>query len=143
MTSNSAVRCVLNATTKSSKSSKLPTATIHLVCHVKPGASSKREGIIAVEDSQIELCVAAQAREGEANKAVRELISDVRLNAPKAYSLLIRRQTLGVSKSSVDIAKGHKSREKTVVITDVPMEGDVESCQLQVRQKLEDAIGTW
>jgi hypothetical protein len=51
--------------------------TLHLLCHVKPGVASKREGIANVTPSRIELCVAARAREGDANRAVRELIAEV------------------------------------------------------------------
>jgi uncharacterized protein YggU (UPF0235/DUF167 family) len=71
MASSPAIR-YLAATSKS----KL--GAIHLQCHVKPGASKQREGILSIDDNTIELCVSAQAREGEANKAVRELISDVK-----------------------------------------------------------------
>lgn len=76
------------------------TTLVHLLCHVKPGVNAQREGISAVTDSHIEVCVAAQAREGEANKAVREVIADA----------------LGVPKSDVSIARGMKSREKTVEV---------------------------
>lgn len=58
--------------------SKTQGASIQLLCHVKPGVSAKREGIAAVTDEGIELCISAQAREGEANKAVREMIAEVR-----------------------------------------------------------------
>lgn len=51
-------------------------------------------------DEVIDLCVAAQARDGEANTAVRTVIA----------------KTLKVPKSDVEIAKGMKSREKTVAI---------------------------
>ena len=68
----SAIRYVA-ATTKSAFSS------IHLHCHVKPGASKQRQGIISISDNLIEVCVAAQAREGEANKAVKEVFSTVRM----------------------------------------------------------------
>jgi uncharacterized protein YggU (UPF0235/DUF167 family) len=54
---------------------------IYLQCHVKPGASKQREGIISVSDSVIEVCVSAQPKDGEANKAVREVFSDVGLAA--------------------------------------------------------------
>lgn len=56
---------------------KSPLGTLYLQCHVKPGASRVREGVAAVTDATIELCVAAQAREGEANKAVVKLLSEV------------------------------------------------------------------
>lgn len=60
------------------KGPRVKGGSIQLLCHVKPGAHAKREGVAAVTDEQIELCVAAQAREGEANKAVREVIAEVR-----------------------------------------------------------------
>lgn len=50
---------------------------IYLQCHVKPGASKAREGIISVGEDVIEVCVSARAKEGEANKAVRDLFSSV------------------------------------------------------------------
>lgn len=77
------------------------TATIQLACHVKPGAHANREGVTALQDDTIEVCVAAQARDGEANKAVRQVIADA----------------LEVPKSDVDVAKGTKSRDKTVIVT--------------------------
>ncbi|KAF2650942.1 YggU-like protein [Lophiostoma macrostomum CBS 122681] len=73
---------------------------IQLLCHVKPGVDARREGVVAVTDEHIEVCVAAQAREGEANKAVREVIAEA----------------LHVSKSDVEIMKGLKSRVKTVAV---------------------------
>lgn len=60
------------------KGSKAQGGSIQLLCHVKPGVNAKREGIGAMTDDYIEVCVAAQAREGEANKAVREVIAEVR-----------------------------------------------------------------
>jgi len=56
---------------------KNPVGSLQLNCHVKPGASRVREGILSVSDEVIELCVSAQAREGEANKAVVKLFSEV------------------------------------------------------------------
>jgi hypothetical protein len=56
---------------------KSPLGTLYLTCHVKPGASKAREGIISVSDDVIELCVSARAREGEANQAVVKLLSEV------------------------------------------------------------------
>jgi uncharacterized protein YggU (UPF0235/DUF167 family) len=58
-------------------SAKSALGSIHFQCHVKPGASKQREGIISISDHVIELCVSAQPRDGEANKAVREVFSDV------------------------------------------------------------------
>lgn len=59
------------------KGAKPGQGSIQIACHVKPGANSKREGITAVTAESIELCVTAQAKEGEANKAVRGLIAEV------------------------------------------------------------------
>jgi uncharacterized protein YggU (UPF0235/DUF167 family) len=58
---------------------KFALGSIHLQCHVRPGASKQREGIISVSDNGIEICVSARAHEGEANKAVREVLSNVSL----------------------------------------------------------------
>lgn len=78
----------------------LATGTIQLLCHVKPDVSAAREGITAVTEEVIEVCVAAQAREGEANAAVRTVIA----------------KALKVPKSDVEILKGMKSRQKTIAV---------------------------
>jgi len=90
----SAIRFVASKAAKG----RLATGTIRVLCHVKPGASASREGIAAVTDDVIDVCVAAQAREGEANAAVRSVFS----------------KTLKIPKSDIDITKGLKSRDKTV-----------------------------
>jgi uncharacterized protein YggU (UPF0235/DUF167 family) len=58
---------------------KNPLGSVYLHCHVKPGASKSREGVTALTDDAVEICVAAQAREGEANKAVVKVLSNVRM----------------------------------------------------------------
>ncbi|KAF1835055.1 hypothetical protein BDW02DRAFT_460252, partial [Decorospora gaudefroyi] len=73
---------------------------IQLVCHVSPGVSANREGIDALSDSSINIRVAAQAREGEANKAVRDVIA----------------AALRIPKTDVEVAKGVRSRNKIVVV---------------------------
>lgn len=115
MASSSAVRFVTG-------SKKSPLGALHLQLHVKPGASKNREGVVAVTDDAIELCVAAQAREGEANKAVVQVLSAV----------------LGVPKSRLQLTHGLKSREKTVVLADV--KGDGEEYAKAVRDLLDKAI---
>lgn len=87
-----------------SKGAKSNVGTIQLLCHVKPGVNANREGIGAVSDERVEVCVAAQAKDGEANKAVREVIADA----------------LRVAKSDVEVIKGMKSREKTVAVQTSP-----------------------
>jgi hypothetical protein len=54
-----------------------PNGTLYMHCNVKPGASKNREGIASVDDEAVGICVAAQAREGEANKAVIKVLSEV------------------------------------------------------------------
>ncbi|KAF2005898.1 hypothetical protein P154DRAFT_518143 [Amniculicola lignicola CBS 123094] len=72
------------------KGSKSQIGSIQLLCHVKPGVSANREGIAAVTDEQIELCVAARAQEGGANRAVREVISKVYTEDSAILGLLTR-----------------------------------------------------
>ncbi|CCF31758.1 hypothetical protein CH063_04329 [Colletotrichum higginsianum] len=88
---------------------KSPLGTLYLQCHVKPGASRVREGVTAVTEGAVEMCVAAQAREGEANKAVIKLLSEV----------------LGLPKSDLTITQGLKSRDKTVAVSIVQNPTDV------------------
>ncbi|KAM3070052.1 hypothetical protein ACMFMG_003916 [Clarireedia jacksonii] len=95
-----------------------------LQCHVKPGANKQREGILAVTESQVEVCVSTPAREGEANKAVRELLSDI-LDCPK---------------SDIEVIKGMKSRDKTVAITGLDVKGSSDAVISTVQEKLAASI---
>jgi uncharacterized protein len=116
MTSKQVIRFVA-ASTKSGLDS------IHLQCHVKPGASKQREGLAAINDEAVELCVAAAAREGEANKAVRDVISDI-LNVPR---------------SSVEVIKGQKSRDKTIAIFGIDLRGNEQGCIAKIREQLQES----
>lgn len=89
----------------SSKKSTL--GSIHLHLHVKPGAHKDREGISSVTDTAINLCVSAQAKDGEANEAVIGILSDI-LKVPKSRLLL---------------GRGLKSRDKMVVLDGVGSDG--------------------
>lgn len=93
MASSSAVRFIA-----ASKKSPLGSLQIHL--HVKPGASKDRQGVSSVTDTAVDLCISAQARKGEANKAVISVLSDI----------------LRVPKSTLSMSHGLKSRYKTVVL---------------------------
>jgi uncharacterized protein YggU (UPF0235/DUF167 family) len=115
MASSSAIRFVTGT-------KKSPLGSLHLQLHVKPGASKNREGVIAITDDAIELCVAAQAREGEANKAVVQVLSSV----------------LGVPKSSLQLTHGLKSRDKTVVLNG--FKGDGEDYARTVHELLDKAL---
>ncbi|KAI8297658.1 UPF0235 protein C15orf40-like protein [Colletotrichum sp. SAR11_240] len=101
---------------------KSPLGTLYLQCHVKPGASRVREGVTAVTDATVELCVSAQAREGEANKAVVKLLSEV----------------LGLPKSDLTITQGLKSRDKTVAVSNVK---DGDGFTAMIRERLAQAAG--
>ncbi|KAF2147289.1 uncharacterized protein K452DRAFT_4928 [Aplosporella prunicola CBS 121167] len=118
MASSAAVRFI------AAKGAKGSLGSISLSCHVKPGASAKREGINDLTPDCIELCVSAQAKEGEANKAVQKLIAEV----------------LGVPKSDVEVAKGMKSRDKTVMVYNMSKNKSPEEHVLFTRNALQAAI---
>lgn len=63
-------------------SKKSPFGTLYLRCHVKPGAAKAREGVTGLTEDAVELCVSAPPREGEANKAVVKLLSEVNHSCP-------------------------------------------------------------
>jgi len=69
-----ASRPAIRLATRSAKSS---VNYVFLQCHVKPGATKQREGVVAVSDNLIEVCVSAAAFDGLANLAVRKVFSDV------------------------------------------------------------------
>ncbi|KAK3942078.1 hypothetical protein QBC46DRAFT_257296 [Diplogelasinospora grovesii] len=77
-------------------------ATLYIQCNVKPGASKAREGVVSAraDAEAIDICVAEQAREGEANKAVLRVLSEA-LDVPKSY---------------LRITQGLKSRQKTIAL---------------------------
>ncbi|EOA85155.1 uncharacterized protein SETTUDRAFT_59455, partial [Exserohilum turcica Et28A] len=74
--------------------------TVQLICHVKPGVHATREGVASVSEEHVQVCVAAQAKDGAANKAVARVIAEA----------------LGIAKSDVQVVKGIKSRDKTVAV---------------------------
>ncbi|KAG5952399.1 hypothetical protein E4U53_000963 [Claviceps sorghi] len=73
---------------------------VQLQLRVKTGASKPRQGILAVTTNAVELCVAAQPRQGEANGAVVQVLSHV----------------LAVPRRRVRIVSGFKSRDKIATI---------------------------
>ncbi|KAK4192158.1 hypothetical protein QBC35DRAFT_242192 [Podospora australis] len=103
---------------------KSPHGTLYMHCNVKPGASKTREGIAAVGDEAVEICVAAQAREGEANKAVIKVLSEA----------------LDLPKSNLEITQGHKSRSKTVAVVGSWVNSGEEECIKRVRDYLDKAV---
>ncbi|KAI0903737.1 DUF167-domain-containing protein [Ustulina deusta] len=96
-----------------------------LRCHVRPGASKAREGVVTITDEVIELCVSAPPQDGKANKAVLEVLSEA----------------LGTPKSNLQITHGLKSRDKTVSVLTAPLAqrrcGDATDVVKFVREKLD------
>ncbi|KAI0870480.1 DUF167-domain-containing protein [Hypoxylon argillaceum] len=74
---------------------------LQLRCHVRPGASKAREGVVDITDEVVELCVSAPPQDGKANKAVLEVLSEA----------------LGMPKSDLQITHGLKSRDKTISLS--------------------------
>ena len=50
--------------------------SLHIPCYVKPSASARRTGIVAVGSNRVEVSVAAVPRDGAANRAVSQLIAE-------------------------------------------------------------------
>lgn len=104
---------------------KSPHGTLCINCSVKPGASKAREGITSVTDDAVEVCVAAQAREGGANKAVVKVLSEA----------------LDLPKSDLQITQGLKSRHKTIAVVGAWVSAGEDECLTRVRQYLDQATG--
>lgn len=81
---------------------KQPTITI--MVQVQPRSSG--DGIAGLHEGRLKIRISAPPVDGKANERLTEVIA-------KAF---------GVSKSSVEIIKGHTSRLKTVRITGITME---------------------
>lgn len=95
-----------------------PLRYVQIHCRVKPGVTKNREGVSCITEDAVELNVAAPPREGEANKAVVRVMSEVivfcfRYGPPGLYS----DQALKIPKSEVSIISGLKSRDKTVEVS--------------------------
>lgn len=115
MSSPTAVRFIAAA-----KKSSSGLGYLQIQLRVKPGANKGREGVSHVTDTAVELCVAAQPKDGEANKAVIQVLSKV----------------LGVPRSRLSLTHGLKSRDKIIVLGDV--EGDGQEFANQVLDLLRE-----
>ncbi|KAF2739531.1 hypothetical protein EJ04DRAFT_559874 [Polyplosphaeria fusca] len=98
--------------------------TIQLLCRIKPGTSASREGITAVSHEHIDMCVAARARRGDANTAVVKVLADA----------------LKIPKSDVEIVKGHKSRDKTIIVGRASSDAKLEDELAKVNTTLQESI---
>jgi uncharacterized protein YggU (UPF0235/DUF167 family) len=127
---------------------KTPKNTLYMHCNVKPGASKNREGITSINDEAVEVCVAAQAREGEANKAVIKVLSKVRIVLHPQDLLFclyltiifVLLQVLDLPKSDLQITHGLKSRSKTVAAVGGWVNAGEEECLKRVREYLDRAV---
>ncbi|EPE02737.1 hypothetical protein F503_08500 [Ophiostoma piceae UAMH 11346] len=77
------------------------TGTLFVLCHVRPRASKIREGVTAVTDDAVEICVSAPPRNGESNKAVIDVLH----------------KALDIPKSRIEVFHGKKSRDKVIAVT--------------------------
>jgi hypothetical protein len=73
----SAVRYIRGLGITAAKRSQFGSGVLQIACRVKTWASSSRESILSVTDDCVELCVSAKAKDGEANKAVVELVAHI------------------------------------------------------------------
>ncbi|XXH01403.1 kinase-regulated stress-responsive transcription factor skn7 [Hypoxylon texense] len=116
-----------SAITLVQKSKPSSTEILQLRCRIRPGASKVREGVAAVTEESVELCVAAPPQDGKANKAVIEILSEI----------------LGVAKSDLQITHGMKTRDKTISVASTCFRrgkdtGGSEDLVAMVRKKLLD-----
>jgi uncharacterized protein (TIGR00251 family) len=112
------IRLIKNGAAKSSS------ILIELHLRVKPGASKMRQGISTVRYDAVELCVAAPPRDGEANKAVVQVLS----------------AALGVPKSTLQVVRGSRSRDKVVLLQRASLpSGSAEDAVQKVAELLKKA----
>jgi len=89
---------------------KSPHGTLYINCNVKPGANKSREGIASIGEDAIDVCVAAQAREGEANKAVVKVISEVILAHGYGLGIFVPRLMLSIGAGPPQIEPSNNPR---------------------------------
>ncbi|KAJ5933760.1 hypothetical protein N7454_006089 [Penicillium verhagenii] len=94
---------------------------LHLSCYVKPNSSSNR--VTAVGTNRIDVSVTAAPRDGAANFAVSQIIADV----------------FQVPKSTVEVIRGAKARQKTLCIAELSIGDDQEAFLQQATQALVNA----
>ncbi|KAL4737530.1 hypothetical protein BDV11DRAFT_153825 [Aspergillus similis] len=98
---------------------------LQISCRVKPNASGGREGITAVGNERVDVCVAAVPRDGEANLAVS----------------LVFAKVFNVAKSDVGVIHGMKSRDKVLCIFNISIGTENEEEFLQrAGKQLQDAV---
>lgn len=89
------------------------TGTLFVLCHVRPRTSKMREGVTAMTDDAVEICVAAPPRNGEANKAVINVLHRVCWPPPLFCFLALtfyRRSIFQSQESKFSMAKSQEIR---------------------------------
>lgn len=135
--------------------SKSKPATVYLQCRVKPNASKVREGITSLADDAIEVCVSAVPRNGESNKAVLAVLSEVELQPLSRLlamrwvlvgrravliQLVLATQALDVAKSDLQITRGAKSRDKVVALGGRSVQDGEAACRGRLLERLGEAV---
>ncbi|KAJ5921231.1 hypothetical protein N7466_009557 [Penicillium verhagenii] len=121
---------------------------LHLSCYVKPNSSFNR--VTAVGTNRIDVSVTAAPRDGAANFAVSQIIADVSLKRLKRFTetytsqqiltiSLTLIQVFQVPKSTVEVIRGAKARQKTLCITELSIGDDQEAFLQQATQALVNA----
>lgn len=91
-----------------------PRGLVTVRVRVKPGA--RQSQLLHITEGELEMQIDAPAREGEANAGVCEFMA----------------QVLGVSKSSVGLVSGHKSRNKVLSVDGM----EAENVQSRIHEQL-------
>ncbi|KAK7950894.1 uncharacterized protein PG986_006622 [Apiospora aurea] len=125
-------------------------SSLHIRCHVKPGADKVREGVLAVSDDAVELCVAAAPTQRRVQQSRRASLERGKLGNPDTlilahsdvcviscfgYTLTYNTQALKIPKMDLRIVQGLKSRDKTIELSS-------QSLQTTDEAKLQEAIST-
>lgn len=90
---------------------------VSLDLYVQPGA--KRQGVVGEHNGRLKLAVTQIAEGGKANQAVVALIAKL----------------LGISKSRIELLRGHHCREKTLFLED----GDIDAIEATLAKWLNDS----
>lgn len=85
-----------------------------LELYVQPGA--KRQGVVGEHHGRLKVAVTQIAEGGKANQAVVALLASL----------------LGISKSRIELLRGHHCREKTLLLED----GDIEAIEASLAKWL-------
>ena len=93
------------------RGTKGPAASIQLLCRIKSGVSAGTEGVRTVSDNAVEVRVAARARNGEANKALIQVIAEVSTVRRFIYCVGEVQPSLG-SQGAQDGRRGGKRNEE-------------------------------